>query len=249
MVVGFQRGRDVIPEGGRYVGSGGEDPAEPPRNHPSARSSGSGSVRPGRIGDALDRRSTTSPRVPSGSGSYIIWEYWPNALYRATRLAGNAAASPARATPPARSRPALPASPRWAITGTRCAGKPGRRNTYPLGFVPQGVRHEPPGRFRRPFTGLARCGQSARIGAAATCTRHPSGVHAATQAEPGPRGRTGPVPGLGRVIVGASGSPGSLGALRYGDVLARAHQALLVPVIAWEPPGGTRPAGSRIRIR
>ncbi len=50
------------------------------------------------------------------------------------------------------------------------------------------------------------------------------------------------MPGLGRVIVGASGSPGSLGALRYGDVLARAHQALLVPVIAWEPPGGT-PAG------
>jgi nucleotide-binding universal stress UspA family protein len=50
------------------------------------------------------------------------------------------------------------------------------------------------------------------------------------------------VPGVGRVIVGASGSPGSLRALRYGDVLARAHQAPLIPVIAWEPPGGA-PAG------
>lgn len=26
--------------------------------------------------------------------------------------------------------------------------------------------------------------------------------------------------------------------LRYGDVVARAHQAVLVPVIAWEPAGG-----------
>ena len=48
--------------------------------------------------------------------------------------------------------------------------------------------------------------------------------------------------GLGRVIVGASGSPGSLRALRYGEVLARAHRAPLVPVIAWETPGGA-PAG------
>ena len=48
------------------------------------------------------------------------------------------------------------------------------------------------------------------------------------------------MPGVGRVIVGASGSPGSLGALRYGEVLARAHRAPLVPVIAWEPPGGAR---------
>ena len=62
------------------------------------------------------------------------------------------------------------------------------------------------------------------------------------EAEPGPRGRTGPVPGVGRVIVGASGSPGSLGGLRYGEVLALAHQAPLVPVIAWEPSGGA-PAG------
>ena len=46
--------------------------------------------------------------------------------------------------------------------------------------------------------------------------------------------------GVGRVIVGASGSPGGLRALRYGEILARAHQAPLVPVIAWEPPGGAR---------
>jgi nucleotide-binding universal stress UspA family protein len=46
----------------------------------------------------------------------------------------------------------------------------------------------------------------------------------------------------GRVIVGASGSPGSLRALRFGEVLARAHRAPLVPVIAWEAPGGA-PAG------
>jgi nucleotide-binding universal stress UspA family protein len=42
------------------------------------------------------------------------------------------------------------------------------------------------------------------------------------------------------VITGASGSPGSLVALRYADLLARAHHATLVPVLAWEPPGGDR---------
>jgi nucleotide-binding universal stress UspA family protein len=46
------------------------------------------------------------------------------------------------------------------------------------------------------------------------------------------------VPGIGRLIVGASGSPGSLCALRYGQGLARAHGAVLIPVFAWEPPGG-----------
>jgi nucleotide-binding universal stress UspA family protein len=46
------------------------------------------------------------------------------------------------------------------------------------------------------------------------------------------------VPGIGRLIVGTSGSPGSLRALRYGEALARAHHAVLIPVIAWEPPGG-----------
>ena len=46
--------------------------------------------------------------------------------------------------------------------------------------------------------------------------------------------------GIDRVIVGASGSPGSLRALRYAEVLASAHDALLIPVIAWSPPGGDR---------
>jgi nucleotide-binding universal stress UspA family protein len=48
------------------------------------------------------------------------------------------------------------------------------------------------------------------------------------------------VPGVGRVIVGASGSPGSLQALRYAEVVARAHDTALVPVLAWTPPGGDR---------
>ena len=43
---------------------------------------------------------------------------------------------------------------------------------------------------------------------------------------------------LRRVIVGASGSPGSLRALRYAEDLARAHDATLIPVLAWVPPGG-----------
>jgi len=50
------------------------------------------------------------------------------------------------------------------------------------------------------------------------------------------------------VIVGTSGSPGSRRALRYAEVLARVHDAVLVPVIAWVPPGGdlaerTQPSG------
>ena len=50
--------------------------------------------------------------------------------------------------------------------------------------------------------------------------------------------------GIGRLIVGTNGSPGSLQALRYGEGLARAHDAVLIPVIAWELPGGDR--GQRI---
>lgn len=46
--------------------------------------------------------------------------------------------------------------------------------------------------------------------------------------------------GVDRLIVGTSGSPGSLQALRYGEGLARAHHAVLIPVIAWELPGGDR---------
>ncbi|HXP19273.1 MAG TPA: universal stress protein [Streptosporangiaceae bacterium] len=41
-----------------------------------------------------------------------------------------------------------------------------------------------------------------------------------------------------RVVVGVAGTPGSLLALRYGADLARAHQAGLVAVLAWLPPGG-----------
>src|SRR5215469_1631926 len=47
---------------------------------------------------------------------------------------------------------------------------------------------------------------------------------------------------LARVVVGTSGSPGSLAALRYAEFLARSHDAVLVPVLAWEPPGGDRAA-------
>jgi nucleotide-binding universal stress UspA family protein len=46
--------------------------------------------------------------------------------------------------------------------------------------------------------------------------------------------------GVDRVIVGASGSPGSLRALRYAEALARAHDVPLIPVMAWVPPGGDR---------
>ena len=42
--------------------------------------------------------------------------------------------------------------------------------------------------------------------------------------------------GVGRVVVGTSGSPGSLRALRYAEVVARAHDAVLMPAIAWLPP-------------
>ena len=41
-----------------------------------------------------------------------------------------------------------------------------------------------------------------------------------------------------RVIVGASGSPAGLQALRYTQHLARDFEATLVPVIAWLPPDG-----------
>lgn len=50
------------------------------------------------------------------------------------------------------------------------------------------------------------------------------------------------MPGVTRVVAGVSGSPGSLAALRYAEYLALAHGAVLVPVLAWEPPGGDRAA-------
>jgi nucleotide-binding universal stress UspA family protein len=46
--------------------------------------------------------------------------------------------------------------------------------------------------------------------------------------------------GVHRVIVGTSGSPGSLRAMRYAENLARSHDATLMPVLAWVPPGGDR---------
>jgi nucleotide-binding universal stress UspA family protein len=42
----------------------------------------------------------------------------------------------------------------------------------------------------------------------------------------------------GKVIIGVSGSPGSVRALRYAGELAKARDVALVPVLAWLPPGG-----------
>lgn len=44
--------------------------------------------------------------------------------------------------------------------------------------------------------------------------------------------------GVRRVIAGVSGSPGSLQAMRHAAGLARTHEAILIPVLAWMPPGG-----------
>lgn len=41
-----------------------------------------------------------------------------------------------------------------------------------------------------------------------------------------------------RVVTGVSGSAGSLQALRYATEMARTSSAMLVPVLAWIPPGG-----------
>src|SRR5258708_17805153 len=46
------------------------------------------------------------------------------------------------------------------------------------------------------------------------------------------------VSGAGRLVVGASGSPGSLGALRYARDLACRIDVPVVAVQAWVPPGG-----------
>jgi nucleotide-binding universal stress UspA family protein len=46
------------------------------------------------------------------------------------------------------------------------------------------------------------------------------------------------VTAISRVIVGVSGRPGCLPAVRYAAGLACAHQTPLVPVLAWQPPGG-----------
>ena len=44
--------------------------------------------------------------------------------------------------------------------------------------------------------------------------------------------------GVRRVIVGVSGSPASIRALRYAADFARGDEAALVAVLAWVPPGG-----------
>ena len=58
--------------------------------------------------------------------------------------------------------------------------------------------------------------------------------------------------GVRRVIVGASGSPGSLRALRHAEDLARHRDATLIPVLAWVPPGGDlaarQPCPALVRI-
>lgn len=41
-----------------------------------------------------------------------------------------------------------------------------------------------------------------------------------------------------RVIAGVSGSAGSLAALRSAAAMARSEDAVLMPVLAWVPPGG-----------
>ena len=46
---------------------------------------------------------------------------------------------------------------------------------------------------------------------------------------------------VGRVVVGVDGSPGSLEALRFGCAQAELLGALLVPVLAWQVPGGEGP--------
>jgi nucleotide-binding universal stress UspA family protein len=70
----------------------------------------------------------------------------------------------------------------------------------------------------------------------------PARISVATELEAGTIWRDGAVvmPAVSRVVAGVSGSPGSLAALRYAEYLADAHGAVLVPVIAWEPPGGDR---------
>jgi hypothetical protein len=44
--------------------------------------------------------------------------------------------------------------------------------------------------------------------------------------------------GVCRIFAGISGSPGSVHALRHAAGLARRHDAVLVPLLAWVPPGG-----------
>jgi hypothetical protein len=46
------------------------------------------------------------------------------------------------------------------------------------------------------------------------------------------------MPGARRIFAGVSGSPGSVHALRHAAGLAHRHDAILIPLLAWVPPGG-----------
>jgi hypothetical protein len=46
------------------------------------------------------------------------------------------------------------------------------------------------------------------------------------------------VPAERLIFAGVSGSPGSVHALRYAADLDRQHDAILVPLLSWVPPGG-----------
>ena len=46
------------------------------------------------------------------------------------------------------------------------------------------------------------------------------------------------MPATGLIVTGVNGSPGSVHALRYAADLARRHDAILVPLLAWAPPCG-----------
>ena len=48
------------------------------------------------------------------------------------------------------------------------------------------------------------------------------------------------MPGTRRIFAGVSGSPGSVHALRQAAGLARHHNAVLIPLLAWVPPDSTR---------
>jgi nucleotide-binding universal stress UspA family protein len=64
---------------------------------------------------------------------------------------------------------------------------------------------------------------------------------APTDAQVGPRSRgDGAVPAGCLIFAGVCGSPGSVQALRYAADLACRHDAILVPVLAWMPPGGDK---------
>ena len=48
------------------------------------------------------------------------------------------------------------------------------------------------------------------------------------------------MPDVCRVFAGVSGSPGSVHALRQAAELARHHDAILIPLLAWVPPDSNR---------